>query len=759
VARNIVPLRIGEMAMRLHRIARVSVTALAFATAWPSLAQTEPQAPGAGDGEIIVTAQRRSESLQEVPISITALSGDTLRKAGIQDTESLATLTPGLLVQRSVVGKISIRGVGNENYTISGDPGVAVHSDGVYVARAAAGLFDLFDIERVEVLRGPQGTLYGRNATGGVINVLPNRPEKNFGARIAGEVTNYNGYRVDGMVNVPLADDLAVRVAVMRNSRDGFTTNTNAAARARGFGDLDSKDVWAFRGQFGTTGGSPFEMRATIEYLDDNSNLPPYKYLNRPTALPTSDFGGGANAFLPRNLRVVNEGYELAIPGTTRGVGTDEDVFKSRQLGIGLHLKYDFGSVALSSITGFRSTQFNWLNDGDGADIFYVNYIQQDDTDQFSEEVQLTGGGDRLEWLLGGYYFNESGKSFIALPFTFGAALPFYIRIDGTAKTDAIAGFGELRWKPTDRLKITVGARYSHEKRAAAYRYEINFGAPFVANPDLKADFNAFTPRVVVNYEAVDDINIYASATRGFKSGGFNLLAIQPGFAPEKVWTYEAGIKTQFADRRITFNANVFYAKYDDIQVGQIINLSSVLTNAAKATLKGAEVEFSARPNNAIELGATLAYLDAKYDNFCTGDPTRPTAPVSTGCTAANPIQLAGNRFPRAPEFTLTGTAAYTIPIAEGGLTLRGDVRYQSKTYFTQFNRPEISQDGYTVVNARLTYTGAEGRYSFGGFVNNLFDKTYFTEVLESGAFNPQLVAQAYVAPPRTYGVTASFKF
>lgn len=746
--------------MRTVRTMLGAVSIMSLGVAMPAMAQTAPQEPTAESGEIVVTAQRRAESLQEVPISITALSGETLRKAGIQDTESLATLTPGLLVQRSVVGKISIRGVGNENYTIAGDPGVAVHSDGVYVARAAAGLFDLFDIERVEVLRGPQGTLYGRNATGGVINVIPNKPGKDFAAAASGEVSNYQGYRIDGMMNVPLADDLAVRVAFLRYKRGGFTFNTNAAAQARGFGELDNKDVWAVRGQIGTTGGSPFEMRATVEYLDDNSNLPPYKYLNRPTALPTSDFGGGAQAFTPRFLRTVNQGYELAIPGFTRGVGTDEDVFKSRQLGVGLHLKYDFGSVALSSITGYRSTQFNWLNDGDGADIFYVNYIQQDDTDQFSQEVQLTGGGDRLEWLVGGYYFSESGKSFIALPFTFGAGLPFYISIDGTASTDALAAFGELRWKPTDRLKITVGARYSDEKRKTKYRYEINFGPPVtVVNQDLSGKFNAFTPRLVVNYEAADDINIYASATRGFKSGGFNLLAIQPGFAPEKVWTFEGGLKTQFLDRRVTLNANIFYSKYDDIQVGQIVNLSSVLTNAAKATLKGAEVEFSARPTDQFELGATLAYLDAKYDNFCTGDPTKPTAPISTGCTAANPIQLGGNRFPRAPEWTLTGTAAYTIPIAEGGLTLRGDVRYQSKTFFTQFNRPEIAQPGYTLVNARLTYNAPGGRYSFGGFVNNLFDKTYFTEVLESGAFNPQLVAQAYVGAPRTYGVTAGFRF
>lgn len=756
--------------MRHEAVLRNAASALALLAATPAFAQSVPPAdPSAppvapapsdeSDGDIVVTAQRRSESLQAVPISITALSGDTLVKSGIQDTERLSTLTPGLIVQRSVVGKISIRGVGNENYTIAGDPGVAVHSDGVYVARAAAGLFDLFDIARVEVLRGPQGTLYGRNATGGVINVIPNKPTDRFEARIAGEVSNYNGYRIDGMVNVPLADGVALRVAALGNWRDGFTRNTNAQARARGFEDFDSKDVKAVRGQLAYDGSSPLKARLTLEYIDDNSNLPAYKYLNRPGALPTADFGGGAAAFTPAFLRTVNQGIELNLPGTTRTVGSNADVFKTTQFGATLHLDYDLGGVTLSSITGYRDTKFNYLDDGDGSDVFFVNYIQQDKSRQFSQELQLNGGGDRLGWLVGGYYFHETGSSFIALPFPFGANLPFYITVDGSAGTDALAGFGELRWTPVDRLKITLGARYSHEKRDARYRYEVNFGAPSVLNPNLRATFNAFTPRLVVDYEALHDIHLYASATRGFKSGGFNLLAVQPGFAPEKVWTYEAGVKTQFADRKVTLNANVFYSKYDDIQVGQIVNLQSVLTNAAKATLKGAEVEFSARPDKAIELGATLAYLDAKYDRFCTGDPTRPTAPVSAGCSAANPINLAGNTFPRAPKWTVSGTASYTVPVAGGGVTLRGDVRYQSKTFFTQFNRPQIAQKGYTVVNGRLGWTSDGGKYSVGAFVNNLFDKTYFTEVLESGAFNPQLVAQAYVAPPRTFGVNAALTF
>jgi iron complex outermembrane recepter protein len=735
-----------------------SVAALGIAA--PAVAQDTAPNEEASSSDIIVTAQRREESLRDVPISITALSGDTLASAGIQDTERLSNLTPGLLVQRSVVGKISIRGVGNENYTISGDPGVAVHSDGVYVARAAAGLFDLFDVNRVEVLRGPQGTLYGRNATGGVINVIPNAPDDEYAGRVSAEYGNYGAFRIEGMVNAAVSETVGIRISALSSTRDGFTKNTNADAAARGFGELDTKDVFAIRGQVGSLGDGPFKARLSFEYLNDNSNLPAYKYLNRPNSLPTSDFGGGAAAFTKPFLRTVNQGFELNLPGTNRSVGGDANVFKTLQTGLALHMSYDFGGVTLSSISGFRDTKFNWLNDGDGADIFFVNYIQQDKTKQYSQELQLSAGGETIEWMLGGFYFKESGSSFIALPFPFGANLPFYITIDGTARTKALAGFGELRWNATDRLKVTLGARYSDEKRAAKYRYEINFGSPVIANPDLKAKFNALTPRIVVNYEATDDVNVYASATRGFKSGGFNLLAVQPGFAPEKVWSYEAGVKARFADGKGTLNANIFYADYKDIQVGQIVNLQSVLTNAAAATLKGAEIELAYKPAEGFDVGATVAYLNAKYDKFCTGDPTQPAAPVSAGCTAANPIDLKGNRFPRAPELTLSGTMGYTADLGgSGDLAFRLDARYQSRTFFTQFNRPLIAQKAYTVVNGRVTWTSDNDKFSIGAFVNNAFNKKYFTEILESGAFNPQLVAQGYVAPPRTYGLTASVNF
>lgn len=729
---------------------------LGFGLVWLAASPLFAQATIADADDIIVTAERRVASLQEVPISITALSGDTLEAAGIRTTEQLSDLTPGLLVQRSVVGKISIRGIGNENYTIAGDPGVAVHSDGVYVARAAAGLFDLFDIERVEVLRGPQGTLYGRNATGGVINVLPNRPGKAFEARVAGEYGNYDAIRIDGMVNVPLGETVGFRFAGLGTWRDGFTENRFPGIAARRFDRLDSRDMVGVRGQLAWDDGT-FSARLSVEHLDDRSNLPAYKYLNRPDALPNADFGG----FGQGDLRTVNQGFEAAIPGSGRTVGADDRFFLTRQTGVALHLGYDASTVALNSITGYRRTRFNWFNDGDGSDVFYVNYIQQDRNEQLSQEVQLASTGDgRLQWLLGGFYFKETGSSFIALPFPFGFNLPFYISIDGTAKTEALAGFGELRWQATDRLRLTFGARYSWEKRKANYLYIIDFGSPFIQNPDLEDTFDAFTPRFVAAWDATDSVNLYASVTRGFKSGGFNLLAVQAGFRPETVWAYEVGLKAQTPDRAFTFNANLFHYDYTDQQVGQIVNLQSVLTNAASSRITGAEAEMLVRPARGLDIGATFAWLDTAYKQFCTGDPTQPNAPVSPGCDPANPIDLAGNRLPRAPEFTLTTSLGYTADLERAGsLAFRADLRMQSDMFFTQFNRRLIAQPSYVTVNGSVTWASANDRFSLGAFINNAFNETYFTEVLESGAFNPQLVGQAYVAPPRTYGFRAAVRF
>lgn len=708
--------------------------------------------------EIVVTAEKRESSIQDVAASITAISGDALTAGGFQDTQQLINLSPNLIVQRSIIGKLHIRGIGNENYSIAGDPSVAVHTDGIYVARAAAGLFDFFDIARVEVLRGPQGTLYGRNATAGVINVIPNTPGKEFGGYATAEYGNYDKIRLEGAVGGPLGDSgLQARIAVLGAWRDGYTTNIFPGADARGLGDPDNQDLFAIRGQLAFDNGGPFTARVSIESMRDNTVPPPYKYTRQPPA--------PATAPNPPGLRVVNQGFERQIPifgGTARSIASDEDIFKHNTLTAGLHLNYDSDAFTLTSITGYRKTNFNWLNDGDGVATFYVNYGQQDETKQWSQEIRIASPDPQAKfgWLAGGYYFRETGSQFVFIPVRLSLFGIFddSVTSDGESKTNAYAGFGELYYRVTDQLKLTLGGRYSHEKRSVDYLYK-GFAAPRQRKTGEES-FSNFSPKAVLSYELNEDANVYVSVSRGFKSGGFNFLAFQDGFAPEKIWNYEGGYKATFLDGRARFNASVFYSDFKDLQVGQIVNLQSVLTNAASAELYGVEADFAFLPTDDFEIGGTLGYLHAEFTEFCTADPTQPTARAQAGCTAANPINLKGFTLPRAPRWTLSGYAAYSFTLpGESSLTLRGDVRYQSKTFFTQFNRPTISQEGYAVADARLTWTSANEAFSVGVWVKNIFDKEYFTELLESGAFNPTLVEQGYVAPPRTYGVSGTIRF
>ncbi len=742
-----------------------AASAIAATMVVPAAAQAPETASDDLAADIIVTANKREQSIIDVDSSITALSGADLADGGIQDTQQLVNATPNLIVQRSIIGKIHIRGIGNENYTIGGDPSVAVHSDGVYVARAAAGLFDLFDIDRVEVLRGPQGTLYGRNATGGVINVLPRTPTQEFEGYGTAEYGNYNHIRLEGALSGPLGGGLSARISGLGLWRDGFIRNVNAGARARGFGRLDNKNLWAVRGQIAYDNDGPFTARLAVEYIHDNSKFPPYVYLQQPAPfLPT----------IPAGRRTIDQGLETALPilgGAARSFGSDENLFKSYQLGVGLHMNLDLGGVTVNSITGFRNTKFNYLNDGDGTAAFFVNYGQQDDSDQYSQELRFASdNGGPFNWIVGGFYFREEGDTFIALPIRlsiFGLA-DDSITVDGTAKTTSFAAFTELYYQLTDQFKVTLGGRYTHEKRQTGYLYKALFAAPVQAPPATVGDptpgqrtFKDFSPKLVLTYEPNSDTNVYASVTRGFKSGGFNLLALQPGFNPETIWNYELGFKSRLADGRVRIGASAFYSDFKDLQVGQIVNLQSVLTNAAQAEIYGVEAEVAVQATDAFEFGGSAAYLHANFTSFCTADPTLPDIAPQAGCTdAANPVNLSGFRLPRAPRFTTSGYAAYGFDLGSAGtLRARADARYQSRTFFTQFNRPTVAQDGYVVVNARLTWSDRDDRFSVGVWANNLFDKFYYNEVLESGAFNPVLIEQAYPGAPRTYGITASARF
>jgi iron complex outermembrane receptor protein len=749
----------------------------------PVFAQDTGHATGALE-EIIVTAEKREGTVQDTPISITAFSGQDLAQAGLTSTDALAAYTPGLTIQKEVIGKVVIRGIGTENYTVGSDPGVAIHTDGVYLARSSVSIFDFFDTNRIEVLRGPQGTLYGRNATGGVINILSNEPTSEFGGYATLDVGNYSKVRVEGALNMPFSDSIDARLSVLYAQRDGYTENkfpgadaipadeetgfpgvpALTSARSRDVDQLDNQDLFAARGQVKFRLTDDVDLLLLAQFTRDDSLPPAFKYFNgapwqAPTDLDLSD------------LREVSQGFESEIPGSGRTVPSpgkaDQDNYMAR-------LTWDLGNMRFTSITGYRDIDFSWINDGDGFDQFFVTYFQTDESQQFTQEFQLASQGDgKLQWIVGAYYLDESAETFTGIPFIIPVPEP-YILWDGKSDTTAYALFGQGTYSLTDRLRITAGLRYNKEEKKGDLTYNV-FGT--VLTPDLLGfgppgttwaqildrDWDATTPKLAVDYDFTSDVMGYASITRGFKSGGFNLLAGQLPYDPEYVWAYELGLKSRLADGRVTANIGAFYYDYSDLQVGKVVNLSATVVNAAKATIQGMEAEVRAAVGMGVELNAGLSWLDATYDEFVTEDPGYPGAAGNCGSLLEEPrtVSLAGCELPRSPEYQGNLGAQWTGNVGNGAeVRVRADYAFRGKQYFTQFNRDDVSQGSYQTLGLRVGYSAPEDRWSVTAYGDNLTDEEYFATVLESGVAAPgTVVPQAVVGAPRTYGVIFSIKY
>jgi iron complex outermembrane recepter protein len=738
--------------MLKHRITTVSALAL-IAASFPALAQ---QAGQSGEEfaieEIVVTAERRAANIQDVPISITATSGDSLREAAMFDSQALSSSVPGLQVQKDVVGKVVIRGIGTENFTVGGDPGVAIYSDGAYIARSSAAIFDFFDVERVEVLRGPQGTLYGRNATGGVINVINKSPGKEFEA--SGNLTygNYNNLRMEAAIGGPLRENLRVRLAGLYSQRDGFTKNIFPGIGARGLDELDTKDLWAVRGRVDIDMTENLTLELTGDIYRDSSNPPAFWYTD--ARLPWQ----GPTSVYPRDIRTVSQGYETATPGTN-GLQVGK-ANKQDQSGITGRLTYRGDDFTITSTTAYRDISFDWINDGDGLSDYLVVYFQRDQSEQFSQDLQIASAGDGpFSWIVGATYLTEDSKGVYAIPLgpAFGG---FTIVYDGTNKTDAYGVFAEGTYK-WGALSFTAGVRYSNEVKNATLRFTAGATQPLQRD---RGKYDAVTPRFVIKYDLNEDANVYVSATNGFKSGGFSLLDFPINdFGAEKIWAFEAGVKSRLMDRRVQFNASVFYYDYSDQQLSQVTTLATTTTNAGSSTIWGIETEFSALLTKNFKIDGNLAYLNAEFDKFCTNDSRNTTRPLDrTNCatgTTATP-NLAGFKLPRSPDVTANLAGTYSAELSDSLVgSLRAEWQLTGKQFFSVFNRPNIAQGSYSLFNASAGVEDADGRWNLRVWVRNLTDKTYFTNLFESGVTATAVVPQGFVGAPRTFGVTGGFKF
>jgi len=691
-------------------------------------------------GEIVVTAERRAADLQSVPIAITAMTGDQLDRSGIQSTQDLQVRTPGLVFTTNAsYGQPYIRGIGSDFLSAGADPSVAVNVDGVYQTRATAALQDLFDIDRVEVVKGPQGTLYGRNATGGAINIITRDPGSSFEA--AGDMLygNYDKLRLRGVVNVPLVDDrLALRASGYFTRRDGYTDNLELGKK------LDGEHVWAVRAKLkaSLTPDLTITLGGDLTREDSTRNLAPK--LNPLYPAPSLDLLGAEIIDDPRTVR-----------------NNDANALDVRRSAAQATIDWRLGVVNFKSITSYAHTSNSLALDLDATEVNFAHDTLDEKSDAFSQELQFSSSNDTaFSWIVGAYYLHEKAQQHFQVflsPFAATIAYPV------SNKVDAYALFGQGKYKLTDRLGLIAGLRYSHERKRAGFTNivtdpagiitSVPGGGIFTTAFDSKASWKAWTPKFGAEYQLADKVMLYASATRGFKSGGFNLLGSGERFAPEYVWSYEAGLKSTLLDKRLRLNLAAFHYDYSGLQVNRYNpttgGATTTITNAASASIDGIDADIVAVLARGLELDGGVSILDAKYQNFLSANPD-----------AANPFvdqDLSGNTMPRSPKFTFNLGLQYSLDLIERGtLTLRGETRRQSHIWFDQFNATGVEQGSYMLFNGSISWTSGHDRWRVQLFGRNLTDKLYRQSTIRATSTTGTL---DFWGAPRTYGVEIGFRY
>jgi iron complex outermembrane recepter protein len=694
-----------------------SAAVLLCAAGWggAAAAQTAPQAQAERPKveTIIVTAQRRESALQITPIAITALSANALERRSVDDVQGLATVATGLTYNKvSNFVQLSIRGISLEQINLGGEPGVAFHIDGVPIARPFAADAILSDLSRVEVLRGPQGTLYGRNATGGSVNLISNQPSRDFSASVTALVGDYNRRRGEVVLNGPLSASGGVqgRLSLVADSRDGYITNLNDGR------DLDDGGTISGRGSLGFDISPQTRLVVSADVTRTRDTGPIFDVGSIPGTAPA--LGGRVTAD-PRTIRIDGP--------------ADNDFDAS---GVSARLTHDTDAVTVTGLVAWRDTSFRLRSDLDGTDFFLINEDLRESATQWSGELQIASkGAGKLEWMVGLFAFQEEGTLNYAFPIPlFGTTITF----DASQDTSAYAVFGQASYAFTEKLRGTLGLRYSYEEKSGRTRQVL-----FVPNAvSLSDSWTAFTPKFGLDYQFNDDVFGYVSIARGFKAGGLNTTSLQvDAYDPEFIWSGEVGLKTRGLDGRLQANLAVFYYEYSDLQVNQFAVGQSFIANAAAATGKGAEIEVIGRPGEGWTLEASVALLDATFSDFKTVDTFRPTLGT---------LNLEGNELPRAPGASVNLAVQRDIDFAGGAqLSLRVDYAHKSKFFFTPFNTDYAQSPASDVVNARVSWTSPDKAWRAALFGRNLTDEVIPQTVTVSGINAGTIVLYA---PPRTWG-------
>ncbi|MPT49203.1 MAG: TonB-dependent receptor [Sphingobium sp.] len=853
-------------------------TLLAAAPVQAQESNTSEGTSGGGIAEIVVTAQKRAENVQDVPIAISAFTASALQERAVGSISQLSAIAPNVNLDAGApfsgspsVLAAYIRGIGSDDFAFNIDPGVGIYLDGVYLARTVGANQDLMDVERVEVLKGPQGTLFGRNTIGGAISIVTRDPGKEF--RVIGDLTTgrYNLLQARGSVDVPITESLGSVISFGIKSRDGFLKRVaypdqrahNAtpytAFSSPGFGN-DSRegksDNWNLRGKLKWDDGGPLRLTVSGDYTRDNgttankllattenvpgnfagtSNLPGTSF--DPTGTTGFLFAGLYNFCIgstgaeiaarnaqalcgvtgtqynpqfqlpsyasvnvdgnPANDRLPWDGRYL-IDNPDRSYATGNSYSRLKAWGLSGVIDYDLSDdVAIKSITAYRKLAWNAALDIDGSPLNILQLGFTMNQWQFSQELQLLGNAldNKLNYVLGAYYFKEAGDLHDYV--TFGEGLA---QVDGPndLKTENYAIFGQVDFRPSDLIGFTVGGRYTREKKwftggqqeLNGFNYKL-FGcgdangnvypnAPFPlapvvgcqtgleypnpANPvqvyrpgENRKKFSNFAPKLGVQIHPNQDVMLYGSWSKGYKTGGWTTRLtnpqgdVAPDFNEEKATTWEVGVKSTWLDRRLQLNAAAFTTGYRDIQLNVQVGTSPTIANAGDARIKGFELEAVVAPADGLTINASVGYIDAKYT-----DVSAAVAAVG-GANAIQAGTMAGAALPKTPNWKTNISPRFEAPLGNGGaLVFLADWSHASSVWNDAQRTYALKRASTDIINASVMYQEPSGHWTLTLGGTNLTDDRYVT----SGG--PNVAAGAIFGTysrPREWYARFGFKF
>lgn len=682
--------------------------------------------------EIVVTATKVGEvSAQQLPLAITVLDKTEINDAGLHTIDDVQHLTPGLnLTRNGQWTRLYMRGIGTNLDFIGSDPSVTVHVDGVYQARTANVLDEFLDVERIEILRGPQGTLYGRNSTGGTINIITRLPDAEPFAAVSAEVGSDSLHRVSAIGSGGLgSDNLIGSIAVLQTEHDPYVDNVNP----NGVEGLQDDNTVKANASLQALLGDVGKLILRGDYYDSD---------RLPGAFKTTELDAQGNPALRAPLMNTPSGAfeinsDLADPFVdvdTWGTSVELQVYLSDQW-------------SMTSLTGYRELDNNGQEDTDGSDLNALVTAISEQQDQVSEELRLNYDTGSLRWVTGIYLLNEEHDADTRVHINlFGATRQFLTR----SETQAYALFSEGTYALSPAMNVTLGIRYSDERKQFENQYLPSsplLGAAYTV--DEETDWQDWSPRLAMDYQFNDDAMVYASASKGFKSGGFNVTANDSGFDPEEVWSYEVGSKFNWGGGAVRSNVALFYYDYTDLQVSAFNQPGELsISNAADATVQGIEIENEWLISASWMLIFNYALLDATYDEYM--------APLNTTTL----VDVSGNQLNASPSNTFNLGLQHFMLSDLGEWRFRVDYSWQDEQYFTAFNQEVSSQGAYGLLNANVALAALDESWEVQVYARNLTDVEYSSASREFAAAAPIGTGVTRdINPPLTFGTRFTYRF